>query len=281
MRIDPIESFWERFAEAEGVTDDYEAWAFGGEDDADLADELAYLVLHGPKRATTSLYEETIADGDLPRVGGYSVIVDGTGNPRCIIRTTEVDVVPFGEVDDRYAWDEGEGDRSLAFWRQAHIDFFGDSGHDITDETLVVLERFDLVWPRPGEELPQAEPGDPASDFFAGYRDALNKADLDAIVAAHATPSYLVKEGRVIRHLDEQAKAEYFAAMLAARQAEGEHRWEISDIVFEYPADNSALVLVRWTCVRPDGSLLAKLDNTYVLAEEEGVWRILGDLAHE
>ena len=88
------------------------------------------------------------AEGEpLAGVGGYSVILDGAGQPVCIIRTTQVDTKPFGEVDEEFAWVEGEGDRSLAYWRAAHERFFADEGTPISDDDLVVLERFELVWP--------------------------------------------------------------------------------------------------------------------------------------
>ena len=202
MRTDPVEAFWERFSTATGVTADYDAWAFGDEDSPDLADELAWLVLHGPKRATTCLYEDAVADGDMPTRGAYSVVLDGSGGPVCVIRTTEVDIRPFGEVDDAYAWDEGEGDRSLAFWRQAHIDFFAQNGHSIEDDTLVVLERFDLLWPRPGEEgWRRYRPADdPVSQLLAGYAAARSDGDVDALVAAHAPGGFAVRAGEIVRH---------------------------------------------------------------------------------
>lgn len=144
---DAIESFWREFAAASRVTAEYEAWAFGGDEPTGLADELAGLVLHGPKRATTSVYEEILAEGSVPQAGDYSVILDSSGAPVCIILTTQVDVVPFGEVDEEFAWTEGEGDRSLAYWRRAHIDFFAGEGVTLDESTPLVLERFDLVWP--------------------------------------------------------------------------------------------------------------------------------------
>ena len=108
----------------------YEAWAFGGDDTRELATELALLVRDGPKRATTGLLSEYEAQGEpLPRVGAYSVVLDGAGEPVCIIRTTRVDTTPFGEVDEEFTWVEGEGDRSLAYWREAHIRFFAGGGH--------------------------------------------------------------------------------------------------------------------------------------------------------
>ena len=57
----------------------------------------------------------------MPEVGGHSIVLGGDGQPICVIRTTEVRVLPFREVDEAFAWDEGEGDRSLAYWLDAHI----------------------------------------------------------------------------------------------------------------------------------------------------------------
>jgi uncharacterized protein YhfF len=58
----------------------------------------------------------------------------------------------LGQVDAAFAWDEGEGDRSLAYWRDAHNRYFArrcqELGVPFTDELLVVFERFDVVWPQ-------------------------------------------------------------------------------------------------------------------------------------
>ena len=102
----------------------YETWYFG--DSPELADELAELVMSGKKTATASLFWEYEAEGEkLPQVGGYSVITDYEGEPRGVIQTTEVRILPYDEVEADYAADEGEGDLSLEFWRQAHWRFFG------------------------------------------------------------------------------------------------------------------------------------------------------------
>jgi uncharacterized protein YhfF len=152
-----VEAFWCAFAEVSGVEAPYEAWAFGGDDTPELATELGLLVRDGPKRATTGLLASYEAEGEpLPVEGGYSVILDGVGEPLCIIRTTRVDTKPFGEVDDEFAWVEGEGDRSLAYWRAAHVRFFASEGTPVSDDDLVVLERFELVWPAPPPPAPVA-----------------------------------------------------------------------------------------------------------------------------
>lgn len=67
---------------------------------------------HPPqKRATASLPVEFTAGGDpLPTVGDVDIVTLADGEPVCIIETTEVRLVVFGEVDAAFAADEGEGD---------------------------------------------------------------------------------------------------------------------------------------------------------------------------
>jgi len=88
-------------------------------------------------------------------VGDFSVVTDGTGAARCIIRTTAVQVVPFIEVDEAHAFAEGEGDRSLAYWREGHRRFFSreleSMGMAMEDCLPVVCERFEVVY-REGEQ---------------------------------------------------------------------------------------------------------------------------------
>ena len=92
----------------------------------------------------------------MPKVGDHSVVLDGEGLPLCIIRTTAVEIRPFGEVDEAFAWDEGEGDRTLADWRRGHEWYFATIGEPVTDATPVVLERFAKVWPPPADERVRA-----------------------------------------------------------------------------------------------------------------------------
>ncbi|OUZ12721.1 hypothetical protein BHE97_00470 [Aeromicrobium sp. PE09-221] len=112
-----------------------------------MADELLSLVLDGPKRATAGL-----AQGEIPAVGDHWVMTDGEGRERAVLRTREVRVGRLDSVDDAFAWDEGEGDRSRDSWLRGHRAFFrrivdGPLTDDDLDALPVVFERFDLVWP--------------------------------------------------------------------------------------------------------------------------------------
>lgn len=124
----------------------YQAWAFGSN-----ADLLANLVIKGEKTATASaylLYE--LEKEPLPEVGEYSVVLNSKAEAVCIIQTTKVYVVPFCEVSEKHAYKEGEGDKSLSFWRSVHKSFFTEclSGVGmIFDEGMkVVCEEFELVY---------------------------------------------------------------------------------------------------------------------------------------
>jgi uncharacterized protein YhfF len=144
---------WDAYRAAAGVTGE-PAGSFAFGDSPELADELAELVLHGPKRATAGLLLELEHDGEkVPEAGDHWVVLDGRGDQVCVIRTTQVQLKPLREVDDAFAWDEGEGDRSLAWWRRGHDAYFSRRcealGVPFNDEVIVVFERFDLVWPRP------------------------------------------------------------------------------------------------------------------------------------
>ena len=145
------DAFWDAYRRHAGVeTIDYAVCSFG--DTPEMADELCKLVLHGPKRATASLARDF---GDttepLPRVGDFVVTVDGKDQPRFIWRTTDVEVKPLIEVDDRFAWDEGEGDRSRGYWLSAHRNYFrreaARGGFEFHDRIDTVFERFEVVWP--------------------------------------------------------------------------------------------------------------------------------------
>lgn len=144
-----VQEFATAFAAATGEPPPQQAFAFG--DSPELADELAALVLAGPKRATAALHADFgHRDDEVPRPGELAVVLDGSWAPVCVIRTVTVEVAPFSTVDAAFAWDEGEGDRSLDYWIAAHERFFRRRcealGLEFSTDLEVVFERFELVW---------------------------------------------------------------------------------------------------------------------------------------
>ncbi|MBO3084830.1 ASCH domain-containing protein [Cellulomonas fengjieae] len=127
------------------------AWSFG--DNPALADQLLTLVLDGRKTATsTALVELTDVGLETPRVGELSIVTDSAGEPRALLRTTQVDVVPFDRVSAEHAAAEGEDDLTLESWQAQHETYWrrvlGDDRFSTTMD--VVTERFELIYPTTG-----------------------------------------------------------------------------------------------------------------------------------
>ena len=126
-----------------GDQDALPRWSFG--DNPQLADELLALVLARTKTATCGALWQYEAEGSaLPAAGERSVVLDRLGRPACVVETVEVTIKRFAEVDESWARDEGEGDRSLAHCRREHEAFFKLEGTFSSDMPLV-CERFRLV----------------------------------------------------------------------------------------------------------------------------------------
>lgn len=151
------EQFWQTYLTTLSATDrqsaserGYQAEAWG--DNPALADELGTLIAAGTKTATCGALWEYEAEGDpLPTVGLLTVVLNGAGEPLCIVETIEVTIRPYNEVDAQFAFEEGEDDRSLPSWREGHRRYFTRTLAQIYrhfDEAMpLVCERFRLLYP--------------------------------------------------------------------------------------------------------------------------------------
>lgn len=117
--------YWNRFQKEKGVTESFvNAWSFG--DNPELADELLTLVLMGMKTGTATLVIKLEKEGEkMPEVGDYNIILDSKGTPAAIIRTASVEVKPFNEVKETFAYSEGEDDRTRLC--ENHVGFLRNS----------------------------------------------------------------------------------------------------------------------------------------------------------
>ncbi|QOR69572.1 ASCH domain-containing protein [Ruania alkalisoli] len=151
MDSDEIEQFWKR-ARLRGRV----AWlepfvgqhrlgtlpppAFAFAPEPYLAQRMAEEVLAGERTAVSTLRSDIPDDVPVPEVGDLAIVLDGHEQPVALIRTVEVRVVAFGEVDDRHA--RGECVQDAASWREHQRQLMG-----ATDADDVVLERIVLVFP--------------------------------------------------------------------------------------------------------------------------------------
>lgn len=154
LDTDAAAALWREYVtahpEAVAAGDEYVVDRFG--DSVELSDELLGIVRHGGKRATAELVTEFAHRGEpLPRIGAHWVACDGRGAPQLVLRTTELRIAPFREVDADFAFDEGEDDRSLRSWREQHRIYWERTcaarGTVWSEQDEIVLERFRVVWP--------------------------------------------------------------------------------------------------------------------------------------
>lgn len=146
-----IDEFFLRFLQKEhlDLTTTY-LEAFHFELNEKLANELLDLVLQGKKRATASSVEAYKSTNEtMPKVGDYSIITDWENNPRCVIKTTNVQLIPFKEITYDICKREGEDD-TLKSWQDGHRRFYVEEGKQLgytfDEDMLVVFEDFELVY---------------------------------------------------------------------------------------------------------------------------------------
>ena len=110
---------------------------------------LLDLVLKGQKRATaSSVLGYQIEGEEIPKEGNLSIITDWDGNPRCVIKTTRVRIIPYKDITFDIAKLEDEDD-TLESWRKNHEKFFTEEGKDLgykfSEEMEVIFEEFEVI----------------------------------------------------------------------------------------------------------------------------------------
>lgn len=111
---------------------------FGGSPDA--ADNLLALVLDGRKTATCWAAKW----GVRTHVGKQVLACDSSGRPRAVLETLSLTRRRFRDLDEDWAAAEGEGDQTLAHWRQVHRCHFEAEG-TFSEDMELWCERFRVV----------------------------------------------------------------------------------------------------------------------------------------
>ena len=171
------EELWKEYVENGNHDEEHVAWAFcgGGKE----ADELLDLVKEGKKRGTaSSLIAYKVENEPIPKVGDKSIVLDGNNEAHLIIETRKVTVTPFLQVHPYHGYMEGEGDRSLNYWREVHEIFFKPdyeaAGKDFDPMGEVVLEEFDVIYPpeySEKDEIYLTLPIEEESEKYREYRE--------------------------------------------------------------------------------------------------------------
>jgi len=148
-----LDEFWQEFLVFSGkdrATKYIEAFHFNASEE--YANNLINLVLMGKKRATASTLTAYEYSGNkIPQIGDYSIVTDCSGNPRCVIRTTAITILPFNEITFDICKREGE-DECLETWQDGHRRCFAEEGralgYEFSEDMQVVFEDFELIFSR-------------------------------------------------------------------------------------------------------------------------------------
>ena len=115
-----------------------------------VASELLDMVISGQKKATAGSFEMfKLGIQTLPKVGDLNIITDFHGNPRCVVETKGVTILPFKDLTFEIIKREGEDD-NLESWRESHIRYFTSEakelGYQFNEDMLVVFEDFEVLY---------------------------------------------------------------------------------------------------------------------------------------
>lgn len=124
----------------------YEGFSIG--DAVESRDEGARLIREGLKTATSELLWSYEAD-DADPPGAISIVLDGRGDPTCVVETSEVDIVPFSMVDEQFAHDYGEWGATLDGWIEHAWTYYTgvsrDLGREPDQDMPLVCERLRVL----------------------------------------------------------------------------------------------------------------------------------------
>ena len=156
MALPPqIEAFWQAYLATRDnlpppPLDPDPVWQFGN---PEAAGRVGQLVNEGIKTTTSGLLWEMEHEGvQSTQVRDHAIVADGEKTPICIIEVTEVEIKPFNEVDEQFAYDYGEYGRTLAQWRVASWEYFSEVcvsiGREPSETMPMVCQRFRRVYPK-------------------------------------------------------------------------------------------------------------------------------------
>lgn len=97
-----------------------------------------------------SVWEFALNDESFPKVGDQYIVTDWFGVAHCIIGTTKLTKIRFGDITAEHAWLEGEGDKSLSYWKDVHKAYyqrqFQGSQYIFNDDMEIIFEEFKVVF---------------------------------------------------------------------------------------------------------------------------------------
>jgi uncharacterized protein YhfF len=109
------------------------------------------LVAKNIKQATApSVWWYEYHNEPMPKVGTLFIVTDWHGDAKAIIEVTKLEQIRFKDVGEAFAYAEGEGDRSLAYWRKVHRAYYTremkKAGTHFNENMLILCAYFKLIF---------------------------------------------------------------------------------------------------------------------------------------
>ena len=123
----------------------------GWKGDDGLGVRLIQQVLDRRKTATCgpkSMFTEQELAATMASKGKIVAVVDPEGRTWCEVRMIDVFETFFGDPDPRLVRGEGDGEDVEKFKRdhiEVWVDVMASAGYPLTDETVLIVEEFELV----------------------------------------------------------------------------------------------------------------------------------------
>jgi hypothetical protein len=118
-------------------------------------------------------------------------------------------------------------------------------------------------------------------DYFRGYASAFDDFDAVRVASYFYCPCVMVSPDFVASLDTEEAILRNSEGILRHHEAEGYGRAAVSDFGVDRPAENLAIVAVRWRIHRSDDSILWTWKNSYNLVDHSEGWKILVSTIHD
>jgi uncharacterized protein YhfF len=153
MMTNEIDNFWNSYLltlpEDRRNQPYYEASSWGNS--AELADEIARLIVSGEKTTTSRLEWDREKSGDsLQKIGDKCIVLDANQKPVCITEVADVFILPFNQVDADFVYRYGEGSRDMNFWNQNMWAYYEaeclDLGLQAAPDMPMICEVFKLIF---------------------------------------------------------------------------------------------------------------------------------------
>lgn len=154
MELSPeVDRCWQAYLETQANPEEtqnrfVETFSVGSS--IESANEGARLIKMGIKTTTSDLlwsYERS--ETGAPRVGSFSILLDGASQPLCIVESVRVETKPFSAVDEQFTYDYGAWDGTLASWRkhcwEYHQQSCKEMGLEASEDLPLVCEWLQVV----------------------------------------------------------------------------------------------------------------------------------------